>query len=555
MHMKKKELTYPTATTTAAILNLKLPFELTKDQIEAVDAWVSNDLRGSIIYSSGTGKTEIALECARKAAALIQNKKKQSPFLSYSSASTMSSPYRFSFQHFNILLLVPRVVLIDQNFKRLLKYGIPAQSIGEYFGERKQIREITISTYQSVIYNLNLIRSSNMVIFDEVHLISDTTKVFTNIFDVVIEDPKKAILGLTATIDEKDSRYNTITTVLPPVKRYMIKDAVNDGRLARPVIIPLKVSLTEKEQETYNSCSTKIKNISNRFKRYDAKSMSLLLSKRGFVAGQAKAWFLNVRKRKVLLSCAENKLLKTIELIIKKHPHQRVMVFSETLDSVNKLRLKLEEEGIKSMLIDSNTDSIARQKILSLWGRDFYPLLSVHTLEIGYDVPEAGIEIILASTSNMNQVIQRIGRVIRKQEQKFLALIYVVYVSNTKDNNILEVVSRAIKSTGENGTNNAVMKEDEDGNEEESVITENMLRRIEQASKMIQLNLQEPVILEKDHDHKLFLVRSEKEKNKFYDVDAQMKVCSCADYNFRYSKCKHILAAEFRASSSSSRSA
>jgi hypothetical protein len=95
------------------------------------------------------------------------------------------------------------------------------------------------------------------------------------------------------------------------------------------------------------------------------------------------------------------------------------------------------------------------------------------------------------------------------------------------------------------------MKEDEDGNEEESVITENMLRRIEQASKMIQLNLQEPVILEKDHDHKLFLVRSEKEKNKFYDVDAQMKVCSCADYNFRYSKCKHILAAEFRASSSS----
>ena len=151
-------------------------------------------------------------------------------------------------------------------------------------------------------------------------------------------------MGLTATIDERSSRYHTITTILPPVKRYMIKDAVNDGRLARPVIIPLKVSLTEKEQEIYNSCCTKIKNISNRFKRYDAKSMSLLLSKGGFVAGQAKAWFLNVRKRKVLLSCAENKLLKTIELIIKKHPHKRVMVFSETLDSVNKLRLKLRKK-------------------------------------------------------------------------------------------------------------------------------------------------------------------------------------------------------------------
>ena len=116
-------------------------------------------------------------------------------------------------------------------------------------------------------------------------------------------------------------------------------------------------------------------------------------------------------------------------------------------------------------------------------GQRFLSSAICNTLEIGYDVPEAGIEIILASTSNMNQVIQRIGRVIRKQEQKFLALIYVIYVSDTKDNNILEVVSRAVKSTGEKRTNTAVMEEGEDGNEEETIITENMLRKIEQASK------------------------------------------------------------------------
>jgi superfamily II DNA or RNA helicase len=117
---------------------------------------------------------------------------------------------------------------------------------------------------------------------------------------------------------------------LPPVKKYPIKDAVKDRRLARPIIIPLKVDLTHEEQKIYDNCSAKIKNISNRFKKYDAKSMSLLLSKGGFVSGLAKAWFLNVRKRKLLLSCAENKLSTSINRIIKKHPDERIMIFSES---------------------------------------------------------------------------------------------------------------------------------------------------------------------------------------------------------------------------------
>jgi superfamily II DNA or RNA helicase len=52
----------------SAISLLKFPFKLTKDQIEAVDAWTTNGYRGSIIYSTGTGKTEIAFECAKRAA-------------------------------------------------------------------------------------------------------------------------------------------------------------------------------------------------------------------------------------------------------------------------------------------------------------------------------------------------------------------------------------------------------------------------------------------------------------------------------------------------------
>ncbi len=50
-----------------AILNLRFPFELKPDQVNAVEAWLINQYKGSIIYGSGTGKTEIAFECARKA--------------------------------------------------------------------------------------------------------------------------------------------------------------------------------------------------------------------------------------------------------------------------------------------------------------------------------------------------------------------------------------------------------------------------------------------------------------------------------------------------------
>ena len=123
------------------------------------------------------------------------------------------------------------------------------------------------------------------------------------------------------------------------------------------------------------------------------------------------------------------------------------MVFSETIDSINKLKDILELYGTKSKVIDSKTSAGKRQKILDQWGKDFYPLLSVHTLEIGFDIPQVRIEIILATTSNMNQVVQRIGRVIRKHEGKDLALIYVIYISDTKDDDILQVIRKAITTT------------------------------------------------------------------------------------------------------------
>jgi superfamily II DNA or RNA helicase len=430
-----------TKTTATAISSLKFPFELTKDQVEAVDAWISNGYRGSIIYSTGTGKTEIAFECAKRGAeATLQIDGDSINNKNNNNHNNTHEPC------FNILFLVPRIILIEQNIKRLLKYGISKEKIGAYFGERKEVREITISTYQSVINKLDLIFNANMIVFDEVHLVSDTATTLRKLFDVVIAKDnacKKRLLGLTATIDEQDAKYNTILSLLPPVKRYMINDAVRDKRLAKPVVIPIKTNLTFQEKNKYEQYSTRIRNISNYLNTSDPKSITFLLRKGGYVSGVAKSWFAIVKERKNLINSAENKLLAAASLIEQRHPNERIMIFSETIESIEKLKKLLLHRGIKSMVIDSKLKSKERQEILSKWGKEFFPLLSVHTLEIGYDVPDVRVAIILAATSNIHQIVQRIGRIVRKAEGKDTALIYTISLSHTHDTNTLAMIRQA----------------------------------------------------------------------------------------------------------------
>jgi superfamily II DNA or RNA helicase len=172
--------------------------------------------------------------------------------------------------------------------------------------------------------------------------------------------------------------------------------------------------------------------------------MSMVLRKGGISAKLARSWFENVRNRKNLINAAQNKISAAVEIIATRHPSERIMVFSETIESIRKLKETLEREReIKSMIIESKLKSKERQDVLSRWGTDFYPLLSVHTLEIGYDVPEVRIAIILASTSNMNQAAQRVGRILRKSEGKHSALIYTVYLSDTHDYTHLGIVRQA----------------------------------------------------------------------------------------------------------------
>jgi superfamily II DNA or RNA helicase len=282
-----------------------------------------------------------------------------------------------------------------------------------------------------------------LVILDEIHLVSETAIEFSKIFSVIDEDPNRGVLGLTATIDEKDQKYGTILTLAPPVKKYMIRDAVTDGRLARPEVIPMMVSFSTEEQRVYVETSRQIRELSIKLGQSDPSRISMILAKGGYRARLAKQWFENVRKRKELLSSAINKLNEVVR-IVKQHPFEPIMIFSETIISIKQIEKMLASNGIQARVIHNGIPTKKRKEILDDWGKNFFPLLSVHTLEMGYDVPHVRIAIIIANSSNINQIAQRIGRVIRKSIGKNYALIYIVYVKDTKDNNIVKIVKSTI---------------------------------------------------------------------------------------------------------------
>ena len=70
--------------------------------------------------------------------------------------------------------------------------------------------------------------------------------------------------------------------------------------------------------------------------------------------------------------------------------------------------------------------------------------------EIEYDVPEIRVAMILATSSNMNQIAQRIGGTLRKTAGKDTALIYTIYLSHTHDFDTLRMVRQATNVEHEN---------------------------------------------------------------------------------------------------------
>jgi DNA excision repair protein ERCC-3 len=329
----------------------------------------------------------------------------------------------------NTLIVVPRIVLIQNPWlKEMERIGIPSETVGQYYSELKAVKHpITVTLYQSLAANPQLIKDFDLVIFDEEQFL---TQGYADLLGRTTST--RYVLGMTGTLAEAARKNPRLTEALPVVFESSIAQARDKNMLAQAEIIPVYVDLPRDELLEYLRMMTAYNS---------ARRMAFRARGR---YGQTAA---HIVKQKInqLLSNTAPKMWKTLE-IIESDPSAPTLVFSLSIQSIETLRTKLEEKGITAKLITHElSDRAKRQAIVDGFGKDYNVLLSVGTLEVGFNVPNASREIIMANTGSLTRTEQRLGRVLRRDPQNpdKIAKVYVEVANGTIDAATLRRVNEA----------------------------------------------------------------------------------------------------------------
>ena len=125
---------------------------------------------------------------------------------------------------------------------------------------------------------------------------------------------------------------------------------------------------------------------------------------------------------------------------------KRIIVFTESIESAERLKAYLRGKGIKAETYHSGKRGTWPAYRMGWLRGDFRVLITVHALEEGIDVPEVGVGIFVASGTTTRQIIQRVGRLVRPMPGK-VARLYIVYVPGTVEERVrsllMELARRA----------------------------------------------------------------------------------------------------------------
>ena len=376
----------------------------------ASDKFFNANKRGTLLYATGTGKTEIAIGVIERY--IKENK------------------------NANILFIAPRITLVEQTAERMEGYGL---TVGKYYSEEKDLEQnITISTYQSIGKIPYIVENYDLIIFDEVHLASDYADTYSQIMKAGAEKGLD-MLCLTATIDKNNyERYGTILETCPVIDEIKLKSAIEKDYLSKVEVEDHSVNLAPETQRIYKEYSDNIRELSNSLGTSNPREIQMLLKHGNREAGM---WFKNVQARKLLTEYNEEKVSKVYDLI-KSFNGEQTIVFCERVQTLELLK---ERMGDCFNFITAKTGKKKRKEILENFGKTFHVIGTVHTLDLGYDVPNIRHGIVVASNKNETTIVQRIGRVVRKAEGKTLSKIYVVYARGTHESDLYIRIKKAIE--------------------------------------------------------------------------------------------------------------
>ena len=112
----------------------------------------------------------------------------------------------------------------------------------------------------------------------------------------------------------------------------------------------------------------------------------------------------------------------------------RTLIFTQSIKSANAIAAELIEHGVAAAPHHSEIDMTQRDDILRQFAEgELTVLVSVQTLEEGVDVPDADLAIIVASSKQRRQMVQRMGRVLRRKSDGRDARFIILFVALTDE--------------------------------------------------------------------------------------------------------------------------
>ncbi|WTW96671.1 DEAD/DEAH box helicase [Streptomycetaceae bacterium NBC_01309] len=294
------------------------------------------------------------------------------------------------------LILVTNTVSARQWKSELVKRtSLTEDEIGEYSGTRKEIRPVTIATYQVVttrrkgVYpHLELFDSRDwgLIVYDEVHLLP------APIFRFTADLQARRRLGLTATLVREDGREGDVFSLIGP-KRYDApwKEIENQGYIAPADCVEVRVTLTDAERLAYATAEPE--------------------------------------ERYRFCATTETKTRVTSELVAR-HAGEQTLVIGQYIDQLDELGERLDAPVIKG-----ETRNTERERLFEAFRQGEISVLVVSKVaNFSIDLPEAAVAIqVSGSFGSRQEEAQRLGRVLRPKADGRAARFYSVVARDTID--------------------------------------------------------------------------------------------------------------------------
>lgn len=282
---------------------------------------------------------------------------------------------------------------------------------------------------------------SGLIIADEVHRYG-APKV-----SGVLQADFDRRLGLTATYEREDKGLETF---LDPyfggdVFAVDYRRALDDNVIAPFKIAFVAVRFSSQERKEYTEASKK----ADRYKRklvneygvtgepfgeYMREINHLSIGGAGEATGLARAYLNAFSKRRQVLAGAAKKYERVADLTQAVRRADKTILFAQTKEAAAEAVNRLAEHGVNGAVLNSGMDMDERKKVFAAFEDGEHELVAApRLLDEGVDVPSADLAIVLASSRSRRQMIQRMGRVIRKKQDGRLARLAVLYVEETSE--------------------------------------------------------------------------------------------------------------------------